>query len=89
MEQDASSGVNSALQGRNNYRVQTAENYWDLLGIEIFIVDIHKTQNFIEVVNRPLQHDVGVVKAIFHCGRFPRAGGATFENLLRRAWRVS
>ena len=29
------------------------------------------------------------VKAIFHCGRFARAGGATFENPLRRPWCVS
>ena len=25
------------------------------------------------------------IKALFHCGRFARAGGATFENLFRRA----
>jgi hypothetical protein len=26
---------------------------------------------------------------IFHCSRFARAGGADFENLLTRVWRVS
>jgi hypothetical protein len=29
------------------------------------------------------------VKAVFHCSRFARAGGAGFENLLTRAWRAS
>jgi hypothetical protein len=33
----------------------------------------------------PKSFDIFRIKAIFHCSRFARAGGASFENLLTRA----
>jgi hypothetical protein len=42
----------------------------------------YKTLGYYEL--KPAQHRARL-KAIFHCSRFARAGGAGFENLLTRA----